>query len=133
MPVSSLTLRIKRQKTTYFITASATDTILAVKRRIAKLVSKDARDIRLLAPKEKIASTVDYAALTSGALKLAELEDKAVLDHLNVPDEAVLFMAFWISDVADGKWEPVEVAEPSPIVDPMSESEDAAAAAKASQ
>ncbi|KAI9184180.1 hypothetical protein H9P43_003233 [Blastocladiella emersonii ATCC 22665] len=120
MVLSSMTVRVKRGKATYFVQCAATDTVLALKRKVAKLVMRDPRDLRLMVPKDKIATTVDYALLAQKD-KLAELEDKAVLDQLGVPDDAVVFLALWIpgeTNAAEGKWEAIEVPEPAPLVDP---------------
>ncbi|KNE54618.1 hypothetical protein AMAG_00582 [Allomyces macrogynus ATCC 38327] len=134
MTLSTLTLRVKRHKTTYFVQCSATDTVLALKRRVAKLVGRDPRDVRLLVPKDKMTTTVDYAAVHSKD-KLAELEDKAVLDQLGMPDDAVVFAVFWVPgeiNAAEGKWEPVDLPEPAPLIEAdeeLSEAEHADAGA----
>ncbi|KAI9219661.1 hypothetical protein BC828DRAFT_406502 [Blastocladiella britannica] len=132
LTLSTLTLRIKRLRQTYFISAAATDTVLAVKKKTAKLVAHDPRDLRLLVPRaDSISTTVDYAALANPKDLLVELDDKAVLDQLNVPNDAVLYLSLWISNdsnAADGKWEAIEIPKPAPLQEPEDDLESDAAA-----
>jgi hypothetical protein len=91
-----MTVRVKRGKSTFFIQCNATDTVLSLKRKLGKLVNKEARDLRLMVPKDKISTTVDYTMLQQKE-KLIELEDKAALDQIGIPDDAVIFLIFWIA------------------------------------
>ncbi|KAL7746391.1 hypothetical protein RI367_008234 [Sorochytrium milnesiophthora] len=126
--LSRLTLRLKRQKSTYFIECDSTDTVHTLKVKLLSLIThtfstsgegarppglRDAKDIKLLVPKEKIATTVDYKKLNE--TPMVELEDKAVLDQVGVCDDAVLFAVFWTGSATDGKWESISIPEPDPL------------------
>ncbi|KAJ1504921.1 hypothetical protein HMI54_014626 [Coelomomyces lativittatus] len=123
MTLNGLTIRVKRLKTTFFIQCSATDNIITLKKRLSKLTHKEIKDIRLLVPKDKISTQIDYS-IFGNKDKWAELDDKTVLDQIGMPDDAVVYMIFWISgevSASDGRWENIDIPMPDPLVPPDSE------------
>ncbi|KAJ3402423.1 hypothetical protein CcCBS67573_g00461 [Chytriomyces confervae] len=97
----AITLRAKRLKQVYFVSADTSDTVLALKGKLAKMVGggKEAATIRLQVP----------AKTEQG--KFNVLEDPAVLEQLGIADDAVVYFIYSIDGTPDGNWEPVQIIE----------------------
>lgn len=78
-------LLCKRQKTTYFVEASAQETVQQLKTKLSKILNgeKEPKDIRLQV-QGKQAGT--YSAL----------DDSAALEQLGLAENAVLYLSYWI-------------------------------------
>ncbi|KAI9207333.1 uncharacterized protein BJ171DRAFT_494319 [Polychytrium aggregatum] len=102
-------IRIKRHRTTWFLEANPSDSVVAVKTRFAALLLEktDPRDVR-------------FSIHNSQTNVYTPLEDGSMLDQLGLKNESVLFATFWISNeanAAEGKWEIPEVPEFEPLHD----------------
>ncbi|KND00144.1 uncharacterized protein SPPG_04485 [Spizellomyces punctatus DAOM BR117] len=107
--MASMYLRVKRQKTTWFVEAQPQDTVQQLKTKLATTLNreKDAKDLRLQVPGKQPGT-------------YSPLDDTAVLEQIGLVDDAVVYLSFWIagqSNPSDGKWEPVEVPDFEPLND----------------
>lgn len=82
-------VRVKRQKTTYFLHVEPTDTVLEVKQKLQELVDMQPESQQLL--KEQFV-----------------LDDAKKLNDLKVENDDVLALCFM---QPDGSWEPVDISE----------------------
>lgn len=96
-------VRVKRQKTTYFVHCESSETVLQLKGKIQAITNQDAARVML-----KNAKDVD-------------LTDAETLQQQQIDNDAELHMIF---KTDDDSWEPVEVQRPEYQV---SEAEDAQA------
>ncbi|TPX38105.1 hypothetical protein SmJEL517_g00107 [Synchytrium microbalum] len=92
-------VRVKRQKTTYFISTAPSSSIAELKQELAKIIGvSNVANIRL-----------HVAGKAPGTYNL--VDDVATLDQLAVADDGVLYMALPLSgtEAPDAKWEQIEV------------------------
>ncbi|KAI9090962.1 hypothetical protein DFS34DRAFT_636220 [Phlyctochytrium arcticum] len=107
MSNSSIYIRIKRHKTTYFVETTPQSTIANLKTHLHTLIHRERE------PKDLRLQTQGKAAG-----QYSPLDDTAVLEQVGVGEDAVLYLTYWIPgqpNPADGKWEPVEVPEFEPL------------------
>jgi hypothetical protein len=81
-------IRVRRGKATYFLTCEPTDTVLACKGKLAGVLgkTKDAvKDMRL-----QMAGKATNVYLP--------LEDVAVLEQLNLGNDSVVYLSFFVHD-----------------------------------
>ncbi|KAJ3285570.1 hypothetical protein HK104_009433 [Borealophlyctis nickersoniae] len=127
--MSSIFLRVRRHKTTYFLETDPKDTVHSLKQKLYVVLNKerDLKDMRLL-----VASSAGAAGTaaptgkgTAGAQAQAQqqqpygpLEDSGVIEQLGLENDSVVYLVFWVSgdpNPSDGKWEPVEIPEYEPL------------------
>ncbi|KAJ3057296.1 hypothetical protein HK097_009249 [Rhizophlyctis rosea] len=115
---ASIYLRIKRQKTVFFVETTPQETVLQLKQKLFNILNreKQVKDMKLEVkqPGKQATAPPTYATL----------EDSAVLETLGLENDGELFLTFWIpgeSNAADGKWEPVDVPEFDPLGDEVEE------------
>ncbi|KAI9342533.1 hypothetical protein BDR26DRAFT_1006610 [Obelidium mucronatum] len=107
--MAPLTLRAKRLKATYFVSAESNDSVLALKGKLAHMIGKkEAKDLRL--------QILDQRDKTKPGV-LATLEDPALLEQLGLTDDAVVYFSYWLGEGQDGSWEPVQFIEFEPLND----------------
>ncbi|EPZ35804.1 hypothetical protein O9G_003288 [Rozella allomycis CSF55] len=85
----SFHIKIRRDKTTYFIECSQNETIGSVKQKLSSIINKPYKEFRL-------------------AYKDQSQDDEANLSSLGIGLDDTLALCYWISDEADvgkGKWE----------------------------
>ncbi|KAJ3211467.1 hypothetical protein HDU82_005825 [Entophlyctis luteolus] len=141
--MSPLTLRLKRNKQTYFVTADSTDSVSALKGKFLQMLGKgkNPREVRLqvvVVPRLEdgtlgVASATGRAAQqtpvsklpqaaaggsVNAAIQYSALDDSAILEQLGLVDDGVVFFTFWLGDDSGGgSWEQVSVPEVEPLDD----------------
>ncbi|KAI8818898.1 uncharacterized protein EV422DRAFT_535840 [Fimicolochytrium jonesii] len=124
MSSPTMYLRVKRQKTIYFLECTPQDSIGSLKTKLAHGPlnrEKDPKDLKFFvatAPRAEAAPAKGTAkadakgdpAPTPG---YAGLEDAALLEQLGLVDDSVVYLAYWVPGEGSGTgaWEPVQVPE----------------------
>ena len=103
-------VRVKRTTSTWFIDLGEHDSVLALKKKIAELLpGKTHKELQLQVPSSKQAGTY------------LPLEDDSKLDQVDISDDSVVYVVFWIPSETNptdaGKWEIVHVPEFAPLED----------------
>ncbi|TPX47371.1 hypothetical protein SeMB42_g00044 [Synchytrium endobioticum] len=111
-PITSA-VRIKRHKTTYFISTSPSATIADLKQDLVRILSNSNNERSVSAASIRL-----YIAGKAGG-SYSMVDDAATLEQLSVADDGVLYMALPLpgTEGPDAKWEPIEVPEFEPLGD----------------
>ncbi|KAI8903566.1 hypothetical protein EDD86DRAFT_250279 [Gorgonomyces haynaldii] len=93
-------IRVKRQRTVYFVEAKITDSVFKVKQTLSHILFKDKspKDIRL-----------HILGKTPGSF--STLEDNQTLEQVGVQEEGLIYM----NQPGEGQWEQVEQIEFEPL------------------
>lgn len=107
---------MKRDKTTIFLDCSPQDTVTKLKEKLSLILNKekDPRDLRLwisskatgsasttagaAAPAVTATPGGKDAAAAAAAMQYTALEDTAVVDHLGLVDDSILYLSYWLSN-----------------------------------
>ncbi|KAJ3036645.1 hypothetical protein HDV00_002469 [Rhizophlyctis rosea] len=119
---SPIYLRVKRNKTIWFVEATPQDTVGQLKQKLSTILNREKL------PKDMRLQVKQPAAKPNTPPTWAPLEDTGILEQLGLENDGEVFLSFWIPgepNPADGKWEPVEVPE----FDPLNEDAEEATAA----
>jgi hypothetical protein len=94
-------VRVKRDKTTLFIECQGTDTVISLRHKIAAILNKSAKELRLTS-KEQL------------------LEDPSTLATAGITLDSIIGVQYWITndqDSAKSAWEPLKIT-PFPVEAP---------------
>ncbi|KAI8807634.1 hypothetical protein BJ742DRAFT_811348 [Cladochytrium replicatum] len=114
--MATIYLRVKRRKTTYFVEIPPTDTVLALKNKLATALSTqtEPKDMRLLVTSKA------QSQQPNNQQQYSSLEDSGVLEQLGIIDDQIVYLVLWVANennAAEGAWEPVDVPEFEPLND----------------
>ncbi|KAJ3019095.1 UNVERIFIED_CONTAM: hypothetical protein HDU68_010827 [Siphonaria sp. JEL0065] len=91
--MAPLTLRAKRLKQTFFVSAETSDSVFALKTKLAHMIGrKEAKDLRL-----QVLQTTGSDPKDSKQT-LATLEDQPLLEQLGLVDDSVLYFTYWLGE-----------------------------------
>ncbi|KXS18351.1 hypothetical protein M427DRAFT_53746 [Gonapodya prolifera JEL478] len=104
--MSSIYLRVKRIRTTYFVEAQPTDTVTQLKTKIAHIAGggRTEKELKL----SVVATATGGVPVKEGTPKeYTTLDDNAVLEQIGFQDDSELFVTYWLPETS--KWEDVDV------------------------
>ncbi|CAH1758624.1 10244_t:CDS:2 [Entrophospora sp. SA101] len=101
----AICLRIKHQKTTIFLTAISTDSLLKIKKKIIKILEETENQVP-----SKIRL---YKYQNNSGPTLALDIDYETIEGLNIKDNEVLILCFWDKIIND--WESINIEQPEPL------------------
>ena len=114
-------IRIKRNKTTWFLEVTETEKVSNVKKQMSELLSG------------KSHSDLQFQISGKQTGTFVPLEDDNKLDQLGIVEDSILYLCLWIPNTSkifynfiyifvlanpsDGKWETVDVPEFAPLIE----------------